>query len=199
MNLKIIKIIIITILICLTISIVSYIVGHKNFAHYTIDILIAIGTCGAVVQALYLSIPQKENVEGYCQFIPTDVHAPVGLNIESGGLPKVVSIKIKNNGNEIVTLPPILHIDVYANNHEWGCINIPTEDRAYIFPNTEREFKCKFPEDKGLKLIITTDNKHDLNICTYTLKGTLIKLKRVPMVYSEPQPIYLDGAEKIKN
>ena len=70
MNLKSIKIIIITILICLTISIVSYIAGHKNFAHYTINTLIAIGTCGAVVQALYLSIPQKENVEGYCQFIP---------------------------------------------------------------------------------------------------------------------------------
>ena len=60
MNLKSIKIFIITILICLTFSIVSYIVGHKNFAHYIINILIAIGTCGAVVQALYLSIPQKE-------------------------------------------------------------------------------------------------------------------------------------------
>ena len=52
MNLKSIKIFIITILICLTFSIVSYIVGHKNFAHYIINILIAIGTCGAVVQAL---------------------------------------------------------------------------------------------------------------------------------------------------
>lgn len=55
-----------------------------------------------------------------------------------------------------------------------------------------QKFKCNFPEDKGLKLIITTDNKSDLNICTYTLKETPIKLKRIPMVYSEPQPIKLN-------
>lgn len=192
MNKKYINFIFVILGIILLCSITSFFCGHKTIANYLLNILIAIGTCGAVIQALYLSIPQKENLEGYCQFIPTDVHVPVGLSIESGGLPKIVSVKIRNNGNEIVTLPPILHIDVYANNHEWGCINIPTDDRACIFPNTEREFKCKFPEDKGLKLIITTDNKSDLNICTYTLKGTPIKLKRIPMVYSEPQPIKLN-------
>lgn len=199
MDKKYVKIIFMVILVLFSCSIIIYFFWNKDFANFIINILIAIGTCGAVIQALYLSISKKENIEGYCQFIPTDVHVPVGLNIESGGAPKIVAVKIKNNGNEIVTLPPILHIDVYANNHEWGCINIPTGDRACIFPNTEREFKCNFPEDKGLKLIITTNNKYDLNICTYTSKGTLIKLKRVPMVYSEPQPIYIDGAVKIKN
>ncbi len=38
----------------------SYLSCHKNFANYLVNILIAICTCEAVIQALYLSIPKKK-------------------------------------------------------------------------------------------------------------------------------------------
>lgn len=181
---KIIYFIIIILILSIGKSVQLYCIGAKDSALFILNILVSLGTCGAVIFGVFKSLPKEEKVEGICSFLPLDDCYPTESNMQEEAMPEIITVKIKNIGTTTIILPDVLYVEIFANETEWGNINIPVENRKIIIPNKTKEFSCKLPDNKGLKHLIA--NFNDLKIITWTENGTQIECKRTKLYYSKP-------------
>lgn len=171
------------------ISIVFYICNHKSVANYILNILTSIGTCSAVLYALFQSLPREEKISANCLLIPVDNCYPIDSNIKRDDIPRIFELNLTNIGNSVVLLPEVLHIDIYANKHHWGFLDINVDNSRILIPNMPRKFTYSIPNETNWRCIADMKN---LEIYTWTQSGTVINVVRTNRFYTKPVPIILE-------
>ena len=170
-------------------SIAFFFFEQKETANFLLNLLTAIGTCGAVLYALFEATPKKEEIKAYYRFIPTDNCYPVDFNMETNKTANAFEIELINVGTTNIMLPDMLHIDIYANRHHWGNYDIPIENSKLMIPDMPRKFKCIIDAKDPMRFMA---QEPKIEVYTWTANGTILKAKRRKMFYTEPQPIILE-------
>ncbi len=147
---------------------------NYELGNFIVNIFTALGTCGAVIVALWLAMPKKEKAEGYFEF--------QGLrpNLLPGSSPNYNTLKleIRNKGK----------CDIEINNKKNANIKLKDgeellyldEDKMLFVPKSETrvfELLTSNIDIKNLQEIYENDNSI---ILIYTVNGTEIKLKKFP-------------------
>lgn len=162
----------------------DFILLHKDFINCIFQIITAIGTCSAVIVALYLSLPKKEKANGFFEmFFDNEKRFHTDLKSNTNIPSKLTSVYfyINNKGKTNIIF-----------NYKAGICIKSKEEQIYISLNTNNENDLCIPIGIKLRPFCYTLNFNDVNLekakkiykktdCTlsvYTTLGTEIVLSK---------------------